>query len=423
MLNKNNMPSRLLPYSSLVLVITFGIVTIVASGGGDDDPFNIYPLWVPTDVVVTNIDGDGHNDILTLAMLSTSESNDEGHIYVYKQTSQGKFSQPSDYIVGQYPWQLVVGDINNDDLPDLLATDVGLDCAWLILHNPNSIGQFLSAQKINTGGMPYYAAIDDLNNDDKSEIAICDNIKNSNHINMFYYDTENQDALLSGNDLVLSGASDYIAAGDLNGDGLNDLVTWAYVISNDYTPNGYIAISFQQPDGTLGPVTTLAQQKGLNVGYLSIADYNGDGANDIFVFFTSWGEGYKSKFTVILQKSQPGTFAEPVDTDLSNIRGTDDAVIADLNDDGQPELAVTGLDTLINGDVDTHLNLFVQSGSGAFSLAHVYKMSIMIDHIASGDIDGDGLTDLVVFGGQNECNVLIQSHSIKGTFNYPESVQ
>jgi hypothetical protein len=423
MLNNNNMHSRLLRYSSPVLVIAFGIVTIVASGGGDDDPFNIYPLWVPTDVVVTDIDGDGHNDILTVAMLSTSESNDAGHIYVYKQTSQGKFSQPSDYIVGQYPWQLVVGDINNDDLPDLLATDVGLDCAWLMLHNTNSIGQFLSAQKINTGGMPYYAAIDDLNNDEKSEIAISDVSNNSNRMLMIYHDPENQDTLLPTTDFILPGASDYIATGDLNGDGLADLLTWVYLEASGYTPNGVLAISFQQADGTLGPVTTLAPQRGLNVGYLSINDYNGDGANDIFVFFTPFSGDYKTKFTVLLQKSQPGTFAEPVDTDLSNIRGTDDAVIADLNDDGQPELAVTGLDTLINGDVDTHLNLFVQSGSGAFSLADVYKMSIMIAHIASGDIDGDGLNDLVVFGGENECNVLIQSHSNKGTFNSPEPVQ
>jgi len=43
----------------------------------------------------------------------------------------------------------------------------------------------------------------------------------------------------------------------------------------------------------------------------------------------------------------------------------------------------------------------------------------MIDLIAAGDMDGDGLNDLVVFGGENECYILIQSHSNKGTFDSP----
>jgi len=403
-----------------MLVIAFGLITIVASGGGGDGDGgwldDAYPMWLPTDVVVTDIDDDGDNDILTLAMLSTSDTHDEGHIYVYRQTSQGNFSQPDDYIVGQYPWQLVVGDINNDELPDLLATDVGFDCAWLMLQNSNIVGQFLSAQKINTGRGPYYAAIDDLNNDDKSEIAISDNSKNSYRMAMYYNDAVNQDVLLPAEDFILPGSSSNIATGDLNGDSLTDLLIWTYLEPSGYTPNGVLSISFQQPDGTLGPVSTLAPQKGYNVGYISIDDYNGDDANDIFVLFTPSSSDYKAKLTVLLQNSQPGTFAEPVDTSLSGVGFLDDAVVADLNGDDRPDLAFTEFN-------ESRLKLFKQDGSGSFSLEEVYDLPIDVGNIAAGDIDGDGLNDIAVLGGENECYTLIQSHSNKGTFNSPELLQ
>lgn len=45
------------------------------------------PLWVPADVVVTDVDDDGRADVLTLAMLSTSMFHREGRLVVYRQRS------------------------------------------------------------------------------------------------------------------------------------------------------------------------------------------------------------------------------------------------------------------------------------------------------------------------------------------------
>ncbi len=201
---------------------------------------------------------------------------------------------------------------------------------------------------------------------------------------------------------------------------MTDLLAWIYLASSGWTPNGVLAISLQQPNGTLGQITTLAPQTGLNVGLLSIADYNGDGANDLFVFFTPSSADYKAKLTVVLQESVPGTFAAPVDTSLAGIRGIDDAVVADLNGDGRPDFAVVGF--FPEGSpskVKSRLNLFTQSGGGAFSLAGVYNMPISVSRVAAGDIDDDGLNDLIVLGSENQSMVLIQSHNMMGTFNPP----
>ena len=411
-------------YLAIIGCCALGFITIVATGGGGgggDDSW-LFPLWIPTDIVVSDVDGDGRNDILTLARLSTSMSHDEGHLRVYGQTDQGGFSAPNTYIVGEYPWQLVVGNIDDDDLPDLLVTDPDLGDIRLLLQDPNSNQQFLPPWQIETGLDSYYAALADLNNDGKSDIAISTDTYGSNRIAIFYHDPENQDSFLPATDFMVPGsASSNLATGDLNGDGLTDLLAWIYLEPSGYTPNGVLAISFQQPGGVLGPMTPLAPETGLNVEYLSIADYNGDGANDLFVFFRPFSSDYKAKLTVVLQKSQPGTFAEPVDTSLAGIRGIDDAVAADLNGDGRPDFAVVGF--FPEGSpsiIKSRLNLFIQSGGGAFSLADVYDMPFSVSRVAAGDIDGDGLNDLVVLGDENECMVLIQSHDIKGTFNSPK---
>lgn len=413
MCNKTIKNSFLPCQVSLILITALGILTILASCGGGDNDSYIGDFWVPTDVIITDIDNDGDNDIIKLAMWSSKS--DQGHLGVYRQSNNGTFTTSSDYIVGGYPWQLVVGDINNDGLPDLLATEPDSSGVWLILQDTDNIGKFLSAKQYEINGYIEYGAIDDLNSDGESEILISDSGKSSNRMVMLNNDPANINILLPQTDIIFPGAPSNIATGDLNGDGLTDLLTWVYLEPSGYTPNGVLAVRFQQPDGALGPVTTLAPQKGLNVNYLSIADYNGDGANDIFVLFTTSGDNSQTKFTVILQGHNPGEFGQPVDTDFT-ITGPDDAVIADLNGDGLPELATVGF-------LESSINLFVQGGNGTFSWRRQYDFPSEVARITAGDLDGDGLNDLAVLDDENEVYVLIQSHNSKGTFNSPELMQ
>jgi len=369
---------KILRYICISCVIVFGFISIIGTGGGGFGSW-LYPLWIETDIVVSDIDVDGRNDVLTLARLSTSESNKEGHLRVYRQIDQGGFSAPSTYIIGEYPWQLVVSDIDGDTLPDLLVTDPDLEDVRLLLQDPNSIGQFISPRQIASGMRTYETAVADFNNDSTFDIAIVDSYIGSNRIVMLYQDPVNQGMFLPAVDLMLPGSSSNIAAGDLDGDGLADLLTWIYLERSGWTPNGVLAISLQQP----------------NVDY-------------------------KAKLTVVLQESVPGTFAVPVDTSLAGIKGIDDAVVADLNGDGRPDFAVVGF--FPEGSpstVKSRLNLFMQSGGGAFSLAGVYNMPISVSRVAAGDIDDDGLNDLVVLGSENQSMVLIQSHNMMGTFNPP----
>lgn len=399
----------------------FIVVSLMAgcNGGGHDSwPF---PLWVETDVVVTDIDGDGRADVVTLGQLSTSMSQREGRLAVYRQTSPGVFVTPDTYVVGIYPWKVAVGDIDGDGLTDLVVTDTDGHAVWLLLQDHVNKGKFLSPRQIASSGADIYeAAIADLNGDGAPDIAIADPYTGSNRIMLLYQNSSQRGTFLPAVDFMLPGTPGNVTTGDLNGDGRADLFMWVYLASSGYTPNGELAVSLQQPDGTLSSATPLAPQTGLNVGLLSIADYNGDGRNDLFTFFTPSSTDYSAKITVLLQGSQPGTFSVPVDTSLAGIQGIDGATVADLNGDGRPDVAVVGFfPTGSPSTVRSRLNLFMQSGGGAFTLARVYDLPIAASCVAAGDIDGDGLNDLVVLGGDNQCLVLIQSHTMPGTFNTP----
>jgi len=420
-----NMSSKLyknLTILALLPILISGIATIISSGGGGGGGGEswLFPLWISTDIVVSDIDGDGRNDVLTLARLSKSMSDDEGHLNIYHQTASGTFSE-ADHTLGEYPWQIAAGDLDDDGHLDLLLTDVALNEVWLLLQDPLIDEMFLPPQQVANGLKAYNVAIADFNNDNKSDIALVDNRTGSKRIVMLYQDPLQAGTFLPATDLVLPGTSGNVTAGDLNGDGLADLLVWIYLEPTGYTPNGVLAISLQQPNGTLGPFTLMAPQTGLIAKYLIIADYNDDGANDLFIFFTPSSEEYHAKFTVILQDPESGSFVTPINTSLANIKGIDDAVVADLNDDGQPDFAVVGF--FPEGSpsvVYCRLNLFLQSGGGTFDLAGIYNIPISASRIAAGDIDGDELNDIVVFEAGNEVLILRQSQTKNGTFISPE---
>lgn len=418
--------SRIIRLCGLISLPVLGILSILGTGGGGGEVSWLYPLWVPTDIVLADIDHDGRNDILTATMLSRSSASREGHIDVYRQIDQGNFSGPDTYVVGENPWHLDVIEIDDDGLPDLLVTDPDLENFQLLLQNPDSIGEFLPPSQIAANIYSYTTAVADFNDDGATDIAIGE-VSNmsvaSNRVVMLYQDPSQPGAFLPPEDFIMPGTSTpYVTTGDIDDDGLADLFAWINIEPSGNTPNGLLAFSLQQPDGSLGPVTTLAPQTGLNVDYLAIADYDGDGANDLFAFFRPFSSNYKAKLTVLLQEAVPGTFGAPVDTSLAGIKGIDDAVVADLNDDGRPDFAVVGFFPEGSPSVIySRLNIFLQSVNGAFSFTDYYSLPINGSIVAAGDINNDGLNDLAVLGGDNEGVYLLQSQAAKGTFISPVS--
>jgi hypothetical protein len=404
------------------------LLLLAACGGGGDDTSWLFPLWVPTEVRIADIDGDGRADIVTAAQLSTSLSAREGRVVVRRQTAPGVYAAPQTYVVGMYPWKLVVADMDGDGAPDLVVADAGppqsgAGAVWLLRQNPADRGSFLPAQRLAvTASEPDGLAVGDVNGDGAPDVVVTSALPGTPGASVLLQNPAQRGSFQAPAAIALPGLASAVAIGDLNGDGRDDLVFRVILSSFQGDSRSTLALVYQQPDGTLAPPVTLAPQSGLNSNSLTLIDLNGDGRQDIVEFLTPCCDGYVARITALLQQSG-GAFTQ-VDTSLAGVRGIDGAAVADLNGNGRPDMAIVGF--YPEGSPSTvysRLNLFWQDGSGAFGLAQSLSLPISASCVAAGDLDGDGLADLAVLGSGNHLSQLLvmrQSAAVPGTFLAPQ---
>ena len=400
---------------------------MVACGGGGGDISGLFPLSIETDVLVADMDGDGRADVLTLAQLSSSISQREGRLLVRLQTSPGVFAPAQTHVVGIYPWKLALGDIDGDGAADLIVADVGStsstagDAVWMLRQDASNRGHFLAPQRLmSTPSSPLSVAIGDVNGDNVPDIVVANSLPPGRGATVLLQDAARRGTFLASALIALPGDATHVAIGDLNGDGRNDLVARMFLSEANFVQNTAIGVVYQQPDGTLGAAVTLSPQTGINTALLAIVDANADGVLDVVEFFTSGSTAHRAKITTLVQSKPPGSFGV-VDTSLAGVQGIDGGAVADLNGDGLPDFASVGFFPVGSpSTVQSALNIFLQNGSGAFNLTASIMLPIASSRVAAGDVNGDGLNDLVVLGSDNQVLVLLQSAIARGTFLAPQ---
>lgn len=394
--------------ASLALAVILACLAACGGGGGGDDAGWLYPLWVPTDVVVADLDGDGRNDVLTLGQYAASASQREGRLIVHRQVSAGVFAQAETFIVGLYPWRLAVRDLDGDGNIDAVVADVDERTVWLLLQDPAVPGRFQAPHRVASDITAYDVAIADLDDDGVPDLAIPDARSGSGRLLLLYQDANRRGTFVAQTDLVVPGtAASAVASADLDGDERADLAMVIATPGGGTVPRGMVAYSLQQPDGSMGPVTTLAPKTGLNPRRLAIADYDGDGRRDIFVYYTPYSADYLATLTVLLHDPAAMSFQPPVDTPAVGTRGVDDAVFADLDDDGRPDAALTGFFPVGSpSTVESRVNRYTQSGNGAFAPTSSASLPFAASRITAGDLDGDRRNEIVVHGADASYLVL-----------------
>ena len=388
-------------------------------GGGWDD---FFPLVIPTDVVVADIDGDGRADVLTLMRYSTDVNRSEGRLSVYRQTATGAFAAPDVYTVGVYPWRMRVADIDGDGLPDLVVGDADSDQVFWMRQDPSQPGRFESPVVVADGMHVEDVAVGDLNHDGAADLAIAECQRDANRVLAVYQDPAARGTFGPPVEIAAPGPSCALAVADIDGDGRDDLAGWFVTrFSTATTPGtGALGVAWQAADGSIGPVTTLASREGVTAVRLAAIDYFGDGAIAPIVYLANNGTGNETQVLVALHDPGSRTFTSFTGARLPGIQGIDDAAFADLDGDGHVDAVIAGFFPVGSPtSVESRANRLRQMGDGSLQIVGADSLPIAASRVAIGDLDGDGRMDIVLYGGDDQIVRMMQSHVTPGQFGAP----
>lgn len=173
----------------------------------------------------------------------------------------------------------------------------------------------------------------------------------------------------------------HITCGDLNGDGLPDLVA-------SETNGGKRLFVFKNLGAFSFNLTTITLN-GRKVKQLQIADLDGDGKSELVI--TDQG----NPSLIILPNTSTLSlisFGTPIISKLTGAASSDGLAIEDLNGDRLPEIITTKFLTG-NGDATIMVNQSVQ-GNIAFGNETTLKIPGTLVDLKVGDLDGDGLPEI-----------------------------
>jgi hypothetical protein len=309
-------------------------------------------------VAVAEFNGDGKLD---LAVVNLGSNN----VSILMGDGFGGFGPPTQVPVNPEPSEVATGDFNKDGKTDLVVGYIFFRPASVLLGNGD--GTFSGPTAIGNSANSSDLAVADFNNDGNPDIAIS---------------SAGDQMILLGNGIgsfttnaisVGSGATS-VAAGDLNGDGIQDAAFTA-----DGAGNWKVAIVLGNAAGTFSVNASFTLDQAPTG--IAIGNFNADTQPDLLLS-VDWFEP-----RVMLFVNQ-GNNNFTLSTQFFAGREPRDVIAGDFNGDGKLDAAasLTGANSVM---------IALGNGLGSFSAPTFFGAGIQPWSIASGDFNADNKLDLV----------------------------
>jgi len=337
---------------------TFQAAMIFSSGGATADS-----------IAVADVNGDGIPDVVVANYCESSDgcpydygADGAGGVSILLGNGDGTFQTPVSY--GSGGWNadsVAVADVNGDGVPDLIVTNA---CETGACSN-GEIGPGTVAVLLGNGNGTFQTAV----------------------------------SYASGGWIAASAV-----AADVNGDGKPDLVVanQCLTVQSSYfptcNPDGVVGVLLGNGDGTFQPAVQY-NSGGTAASSVVVADVNRDGHPDLVVGNPCGYAPHCTDSVSVLLGNGDGSFQVPV-TYSENGWGIATVAVADVNGDGNPDLAVSAFcaDVEHCGGTSGFLRVFLGYGNGAFQVPPLEYSSgaVWTEAVAVADLNGDRRPDLVV---------------------------
>jgi hypothetical protein len=315
-------------------------------------------------------------------------------IKVWRNNGDGTFAAPIEFPTGQGPAGIVLADFTGDGKPDVVTANYGGSSISILRHNGltgDSAG-FLPPVTFNAINHAEKIAAADVNGDGILDVVVGElvGIGPSATLAVMINTGDGNFAAPVLYDAAPGGrfGSTAVALADLDNDGDIDLIGGG-LYSNGSIDNGAVTIRRNNGSGTFGSAEIIlftnpnfvSNPKELTTGFV-----NGDGFVDIVAAVPS---GRAIEGFVAVTSNGSGGFNTPVYYEAS--QQTFDVAIVDLDNDGDGDVITVAHSSAA---VTVHENL----GNGAFRVLPRYEVASLSDAVESADIDNDGDIDIVVNG-------------------------
>jgi hypothetical protein len=346
-----------------------------ARASGFNGPIN-YAVGKGADGLdIGDINNDGDNELVVANRLTTNLS-------VFGQTGipgnpLQKYQEPS---LGWCPAVVAIADINRDGINDVAVAHYqeyfsggrGLTDTFGVCYQ-NATTHLLDPEisyTFSSGESCRGIAAGDVNSDGSPEIVTA-NENYGGKIFVWGWNTTDKTLKQIGDYSSINPTVVSVAIGDVTGDGKNDVVL--------YGSSMYV---FKQVAGGALSGPTAYSGTGGETG--AIGDVNGDGLDDV-----AGSTAFSGKMDVWLQDSSTHNLQKDAYSPYDCGGYTEDCHVADMNNDGVADVLIASRDL-------SQAYIFHQNKTTHTLDSPVIYSTIAnrwINELASGDLDGDGITD------------------------------
>ncbi len=323
-----------------------------------------------------------------------------------RQTNYSELTGISDLVsTGLFQGNAIMADIDNDGFMELIVRGRDLNNGWAntlqALHVDENGTTFTSSKDLTTPDDAIWQRVAyafDYNNDGNVDILYASSwgaklIKGSGDGNFELV----PDFELDGEISIDEGDSEKwytgtVGIADFNGDGYQDIVTFCGNPRNDEgTP-----VVFFNDQGTgkfiKDDQTGIKAQRG---GTICVGDYNKDGYNDILI--SGWADDFGNDCVRIWKNDGTGKFSEVI---VGNTAGTEKGrvIFADLMGNGLLDVFITGTSCPNNWELAAYI--YKNNGDDTFTKVEAGLPGFQCSGADWCDLNGDGNIDLV-YAGEN----------------------